>query len=311
MRSEWRRRAPRCRRARRTGAQLTRTRRRHGCPSGCCGHGEIATWIPARSRAACTGSSSVPSGRGSVVGGSGTLTMAPTISSGAADRSPTASARRSRAASAKPVAAFAERGPATGNEAVAERDGGRHAQPRSGIERAGPVVLEPEPASIGSRRRRPVADDDRPHQLLAIPTDVEERAALRRAHPLVAVADRVGGADRVEVDVHHARGVCAVDERVDPAVVERGHDLRHRQHERRRARDVVHHHEPRSWADGREDGVARHLGRARPERGGARSPAGRRPHRPSPGARCGRRGRRGRAGRSRRRGRGAGCARRC
>ena len=130
-----------------------------------------------------------------------------------------------------------------------------------GIERAGPVVLEPEPASIGSRRRRAVADDDRPHQLLAIPTDVEERAALRRAHPLVAVADRVGGADRVEVEVDHARRVCAVDERVDPAVVERGHDLGHRQHERRRARDVVHHHEPGSRADGREDGVARDLGR--------------------------------------------------
>ena len=110
-----------------------------------------------------------------------------------------------------------------------------------------------------------MADDDRPHPLLAIATHVKKRAALRREHPLVTVADGVGRADRGEVDIDHARRMRAVDERLDPAVVERGHDLGNRQHERRRAGDVIQHDEPRSRADGREHGVARSLGSDAPK----------------------------------------------
>ena len=76
----------------------------------------------------------------------------------------------------------------------------------------------------------------------------------------MAVADGVGRADGGEVDVDHARRVRAVDERLDPAVVERCHDLGNGQHERRRAGDVIQHDEPGSRADRRQHGVARRLG---------------------------------------------------
>ena len=304
--------APRRRPSPTYGAQLTRTRRRHGPPAGARGHGEIATWMPASSSAACSGSAYVLSGRGSVVGGSGTLTIAPIIALGC--RCGLARARRP-GDRARPAASRWPRsrssGQPPGRRPSPNSIAAGHAEPGRRVERAGPVVLEAEAAAIGPWRGRAVADDERPDALLAVAPHVEEGAALRRAHPLVAVPGRVRRTDGLEVDLDHARRMRGVDERLDPAVRERRDDLGHRQHERRRAGDVVEHDEPRPRADGRQHGVARHLGRRARERDAAPSPAARRRRPPRPGGRCVRRGRRGRAARPRRRAPGGGCARRC
>ena len=92
---------------------------------------------------------------------------------------------------------------------------------------------------------RAVRDRVRADAGLAVGPGVEERRALRRADPLVEVAGVPGGAEPIEVEGQHARRVRAVDERLDPALGERGDDPLDRKHERRRARDVADQCEPR------------------------------------------------------------------
>jgi hypothetical protein len=116
--------------------------------------------------------------------------------------------------------------------------GGRIAGP-------GPVELEPEARPVGPGRVGPVADDQRADAGLPVPPDVEEAGSLRSAEPLVTVAGVVRRPERPEVDRHHARRVCSVDDHVDATGLEGGDHGLHREHHAGGTGDVVQEHEPR------------------------------------------------------------------
>ena len=148
---------------------------------------------------------------------SGRATREPTIESGAGRSIPSASVRRARGLERQaPVGRPARPAtPPTRNRPLTSS--------ASGIERYGVGSTVP----TQSKRRRnaereeddvvePMADRERDDAGLAIPPHVQKCGAFRGAHPLVAVACVVGGTERLEVEWHHAGGVSAVDEGLDP-----------------------------------------------------------------------------------------------
>ena len=98
-----------------------------------------------------------------------------------------------------------ERRPPAGQQRshVADRLGDRQVGGR--IDRPHPVELEPEARAVGPPGVGAVADHERADARLAVRPDVEEPGALRRAHPLVAVARVVGGPEGAEVERDHPR----------------------------------------------------------------------------------------------------------
>ena len=76
----------------------------------------------------------------------------------------------------------------------------------------------------------------------------------------MAVGGVVGGRERTDVDVDHAGRVRAVDEHVHAARLELAHQLGDREHQRRLARHVIEHREPRARRDAREHRFDHRLG---------------------------------------------------
>ena len=62
-----------------------------------------------------------------------------------------------------------------------------------------------------------MADDVGVQTLAAVAADVKKARPLRRAKPLVAVPGVIGGPDPTHVQRQHARGMGAVDQRIDAA----------------------------------------------------------------------------------------------
>ncbi len=100
-----------------------------------------------------------------------------------------------------------------------------------------------------------MTDRRRNDAILQVPADVQERRSLRRAHPFVAVARVVGGTDALDVEIDHARRVCAVDEGLDPSIVQGGDDSMNGKDEGGRARHVIDDGEACAWSAGGHDGV--------------------------------------------------------
>ena len=117
------------------------------------------------------------------------------------------------------------------------------------VERALPVELAPEHRSVGARVVPAVAGDEGPHVGAAIRADAEHAGALRAAQPLVPVGGPVRGAESANVDRHHARRVCGVDQRVDAEAAELADDRLDREHQAARARHVAHEREARPGRD--------------------------------------------------------------
>ena len=95
---------------------------------------------------------------------------------------------------------------------------------------------------------------------------MEQRDALGRAQPLVRVRRPVRRGEPAEVDLHHARRMRRVDERVHPAAIQLADDRLDRQHEGRGRRHVADQREPRARRHGLEirlDGLRRLLDRER------------------------------------------------
>src|SRR5581483_7190098 len=145
--------------------------------------------------------------------------------------------------------------PAAGHEPAHVRERVGDAEVGARVVGADPVELEPEAGHVGPPGVGTVADHRRPDVVLPVRPHPEEPGALRRAHPLVAVAGVIRRAERAEVDVDHAAGVRTVDERVDAAGGERRHEPGDREDEARRARHVVDEREPRPRRDAGEHGV--------------------------------------------------------
>ena len=143
---------------------------------------------------------------------------------------------------------------------------GGHGQPGRRVAGPQPVELEPEARPIAARRVGAVRDHERADPLLAVGADPEEGRALRRTHPLVQVAGVVRGAKAGDIQLHHAGRVRAVDQRVDPALRQRGNQLLHRQHQRRGRRDVVEHRQTGSRRDGAHHGRHHRIRRFERER---------------------------------------------
>ena len=185
---------------------------------------------------------------------------ASTSGAGAAASSPSASASTVARPERQLVVAGHDRRPAAVEQPADEPERVGHRQPRRRVERALPVELGPV-AGRPPRRRRP-RTAFAPCEIVfgRIPGWRSRRAwrnagALRRADPLVEVAGVPGRAEPVEVERQHPRRVGAVDERLDPALGERGDDPLDREDQRRRARDVADQGEPGPVGDRAEDRV--------------------------------------------------------
>jgi hypothetical protein len=111
-----------------------------------------------------------------------------------------------------------------------------------------------------------VADHQRAHALSPVGPDIEEPRTLRRADPLVAVPRVVCGAERPEVERHHAGGVGAVDQRVDTLRRELADEGLDRQDEPCRARHMVDERQPRPRSHPGEHRLQRLLRRRHGER---------------------------------------------
>src|SRR3972149_4394419 len=95
----------------------------------------------------------------------------------------------------------------------------------------GPIEQEVEATAIRPWRVEPVTDDGG-RQFVSCPGGgVQEARALGGAHPLVAIADVVGGGEGRDVDRKHSRPVGAVDEQRNRARLEFGCDAGGRGHE--------------------------------------------------------------------------------
>ena len=89
-----------------------------------------------------------------------------------------------------------------------------------------------------------MADRQRPQAVVQVGPHVEVGGPLRGAEPLVAVAGVVGGTQRVELEAQHAWSVGAVDEGLDAALAQGGHQRLDRHAQARLARDVVDQNQP-------------------------------------------------------------------
>jgi hypothetical protein len=135
-----------------------------------------------------------------------------------------------------------------------------------GVVRAGPgeLLLVALAEEVRHHRRVQVA--------LARRRGVEEAAALRRAQPLVAVADVPRHAlrrQRIQPERQHARRVCAVHQHRHAARAAQAHDLLERRHRRQRREDVVDDRQARAAGERRIEG-RRHRLRPRQRPGHAR-----------------------------------------
>ncbi len=144
--------------------------------------------------------------------------------------------------------------PSAGHDLLEEGDGVGHAEKRRWVVGPVEIELEAEPASVRAERVRPVAQSQRTKEMLPIPANVEKRRAFRSAHPLVAVACVISGAELVEPEREHPGGVRAVDQSIDTSLRERANQRRHRENDAGRARDVV---------DEKKTGPFRHRGQHR------------------------------------------------
>ena len=166
------------------------------------------------------------------------------------------------------------------------------ASPRSSMRLAARVshaVGSPVPVQSNSSRKRErsgarrvgAVADRRAGRTLGLPVapHPEERRALGRAEPLVAVAGVVGGAERAEIERHHPRRVGAVDQRVDAAAARarrRGAAIGSTR--AGRAGHVIEQRQPRARRDRGQHRVHHLVGRRERKRD-------RRDHHPGPAAR--------------------------
>ena len=97
------------------------------------------------------------------------------------------------------------------------------------------------------------ADDRAVDALLMFRPHVQEARSLRRAQPLVAIARVEVRAERLEVERHVARGVCAVDDGREARVARTAHDLLDRQQQAGCGGDVRGVHDARPLGLAREE----------------------------------------------------------
>ena len=108
----------------------------------------------------------------------------------------------------------------------------RNAEPRGGVPRPDLAEFGSESLAIGVR-------DGRRMDLGRIRARAQERRTLRRAQPLVGVADVPVGTDGVDVEVDETGGMGAVDEHRNATGPAPADDVGDREHEGRRRSDVV------------------------------------------------------------------------
>jgi hypothetical protein len=83
--------------------------------------------------------------------------------------------------------------------------------------------------------------------ILAVGPRIQERRALRRAQPLVAVAGIPVRAKSTHVERHLRRPVRAIDQHGDAGRMTRLDNILQRQHQRAARGDVIDHGEPCAW----------------------------------------------------------------
>ncbi len=116
-----------------------------------------------------------------------------------------------------------------------EGDGRRHREKGGRVAGSLPLVALDERVSVGPAP----ADDERLDERLVLRPDVEERRALRRAEPLVAVAGVNVGVDRAEVNRNLTRRVRTVDDGKDPCLPRTPAQLGDGKCQRRRRGDMA------------------------------------------------------------------------
>ncbi len=105
-----------------------------------------------------------------------------------------------------------------------------------------------------------MTDDGRPHPILEILSNHDDRRAPESARPLVEIAGPCDGiADVRRGPIEHPRRVRAVDDRLDAVRPRHLHDVAGRKHQRGRRSDLIEDEQPRSWRDGSLDRVDRIL----------------------------------------------------
>ena len=127
-----------------------------------------------------------------------------------------------------------------------EPEGGRDGEEGGRVGRAAPAEPALERLRPGPR---PVPGDDRAADpALRLGGCPDERAAARRAHPLVQVARIDVASDRREVEVDLPGTVSAVDDRDRAVLAGERAEPGHRQHEGAQRRDVAHEQDARTRA---------------------------------------------------------------